>query len=97
MRDPSAFRIDQVCEYHSRNDAVRHLQAGRVVILSAGTGNPFSPLIRRPACAIEIGADVLIKAPRWTVSTQPIRSQTCGTPNFIRYLSYDRVLREGLV
>ncbi len=40
-RTMSAFRIDQVCEYYSRNEAVRHLERGRVVILSAGTGNPY--------------------------------------------------------
>ena len=41
-RTLSAFRIDQVCEYYSRNEAVRHLEAGRVVILSAGT-NTYDP------------------------------------------------------
>ena len=62
-RTMSAFRIDQVCEYYNRNQAVRHLEAGRVVILSAGTGNPYFTTDSAASLrAIEIGADLMIKA-----------------------------------
>ena len=37
----SALKINQVCEDYIRRRAVRHLEKGRVVILAAGTGNPF--------------------------------------------------------
>ncbi len=37
----SALQIHQVSEDYIRRRAVRHLEKGRVVILAAGTGNPF--------------------------------------------------------
>jgi uridylate kinase len=37
----SALQIHEVCEDYIRRRAVRHLEKGRVVILAAGTGNPF--------------------------------------------------------
>src|SRR5579859_1255927 len=40
-RVQSALGINNVCEPFIRRRAVRHLEKGRVVILAAGTGNPF--------------------------------------------------------
>jgi uridylate kinase len=95
-RTLSAFRIDQVCEYYSRDRAVRHLEAGRVVILSAGTGNPYFTTDSAASLrAIEIKADVMIKATKvdGVFSADPM-----SDPDAVFYpsLSYDRVLREGL-
>ncbi len=95
-RTLSAFRIDQVCEHYSRDSAVRHLEAGRVVILSAGTGNPYFTTDSAASLrAVEIGADVMIKATKvdGVYSADPVKD-----PNavFFPSLSYDRVLREGL-
>jgi uridylate kinase len=95
-RTMSAFRIDQVCEYYNRDQAVRHLAAGRVVILSAGTGNPFFTTDSAASLrAIEIGADVMIKATKvdGVYSADPVLR-----PDAVFYprLSYDRILREGL-
>ena len=95
-RTMSAFRIDQVCEHYSRDQAVRHLQAGRVVILSAGTGNPFFTTDSAASLrAIEIGADEMIKATKvdGVYSADPVRVPDA---EFYPQLSYDRVLREGL-
>jgi uridylate kinase len=95
-RTMSAFRIDQVCEYYNRDRAVRHLGAGRVVILSAGTGNPFFTTDSAASLrAIEIGADVMIKATKvdGVYSADPVHNPDA---TFYRRLSYDRVLREGL-
>ena len=59
----SALQIHEVCEDYIRRRAVRHLEKGRVVILAAGTGNPFFTTDTAAALrAIEIGADVLMKA-----------------------------------
>jgi len=59
----SALQIHQVCEDYIRRRAVRHLEKGRVVILAAGTGNPFFTTDSAASLrAIEIGADVLMKA-----------------------------------
>jgi uridylate kinase len=59
----SAIGIYSVCEPFIRRRAVRHLEKGRVVILAAGTGNPFFTTDTCAALrATEIQADVLLKA-----------------------------------
>ncbi len=59
----SALKINQVCEDYIRRRAVRHLEKGRVVILAAGTGNPFFTTDSAASLrAIEINADLMIKA-----------------------------------
>lgn len=59
----SAIQIHEVCEDYIRRRAVRHLEKGRVVILAAGTGNPFFTTDTAASLrAIETGADVLLKA-----------------------------------
>lgn len=95
-RTLSAFRVDQLCEHYSRDLAVRHLEAGRVVILSGGTGNPFFTTDSAASLrAIEIGADVMIKATKvdGVYSADPVRTPDA---RFYPTLSYDRVLDEGL-
>lgn len=62
-RVQSAIGIYSVCEPFIRRRAVRHLEKGRVVILAAGTGNPFFTTDTCAALrATEIQADVLLKA-----------------------------------
>ena len=59
----SAIAMHQVAEPYIRRRAVRHLEKGRVVIFAAGTGNPFfSTDTAASLRAMEIGADVLLKA-----------------------------------
>lgn len=59
----SALKINQVCEDYIRRRAVRHLEKGRVVVLAAGTGNPFFTTDSAASLrAIEINADLMIKA-----------------------------------
>jgi uridylate kinase len=58
----SALRMDQVAEPYIRRRAVRHLEKGRVVILGAGTGNPyFTPDTAAVLRGIEISAEVIVK------------------------------------
>ncbi len=58
----SAVSIQQVCEPYIKRRAVRHLEKGRVIILAAGTGNPFFTTDTAAALrAVEIGADALLK------------------------------------
>ena len=95
-RTLSAFRIDQVCEFYSRNQAVRHLEAGRVVILSGGTGNPYFTTDSAASLrAIEIGADLMIKATKvdGVYSADPVKNPHA---EFYPQLSYDRILADGL-
>jgi len=59
----TAIQIHQVAEPFIRRRAVRHLEKGRVVILAAGTGNPyFSTDTAAALRAMEIRADVIMKA-----------------------------------
>ena len=59
----SALKIHEVCEDYIRRRAVRHLEKGRVVILAAGTGNPFFTTDTAASLrAIEIGADVFTES-----------------------------------
>ena len=59
----SALEIRQVAEPFIRRRALRHLEKGRVVILAAGTGNPyFSTDTAAALRAMEVKAEVLLKA-----------------------------------
>ena len=59
----SAIEMRTLAEPYIRRRAVRHLEKGRVVILAAGTGHPyFTTDTAAVLRAIEIGADVLLKA-----------------------------------
>ena len=59
----SAVQIVGVVETFVRDEAVRHLEKGRVVIFGCGTGNPFFSTDTGAALrAAEIGADVIFKA-----------------------------------
>ncbi len=62
-RVQSAISIEEVCEPFIRRRAIRHMEKGRVVVLAAGTGNPyFTTDTAAVLRALEIDADLLIKA-----------------------------------
>lgn len=92
----SALKINQVCEDYIRRRAVRHLEKGRVVILAAGTGNPFFTTDSAASLrAIEIGAELLIKATKvdGVYSADPMVDKDA-----VRYdsLNYDEVIERKL-
>ena len=59
----SAIEMKAVAEPYIRRRAMRHLERGRVVIFSGGTGNPFFTTDTAASLrAVEIGAEVLMKA-----------------------------------
>jgi uridylate kinase len=61
----SAIEMKQIAEPYIRRRAVRHLEKGRVVIFSGGTGSPFFTTDSAAALrASEINADVILKATR---------------------------------
>ncbi len=62
-RVQSAIEMRQLAEPYIRLRAIRHLEKGRVVVFGAGTGNPFFTTDTAAALrAVEIGADVVLKA-----------------------------------
>ncbi|MCZ6498436.1 MAG: UMP kinase [Gammaproteobacteria bacterium] len=92
----SALQINEVCEDYIRRRAIRHLEKGRAVIFAAGTGNPFFTTDTAASLrAIEIGAEVLIKATKvdGIYSADPLKE-----PDAVRYreLSFDQVLTDNL-
>jgi uridylate kinase len=92
----SALQINEICEDYIRRRAVRHLEKGRVAVFAAGTGNPFFTTDTAAALrAIEIGADVLVKATKvdGVYSADPVTN-----PDAKRYdlLSFDKVITDKL-
>ncbi len=63
VRVQTAIEMRAVAEPYIRRRALRHLEKGRVVIFGGGTGNPYFTTDTTAALrAMEIGADLLIKA-----------------------------------
>ena len=61
-RTLSAINITQIAEPYIRRRAIRHLEKGRVVIISGGTGNPFFTTDSAAALrAKELGANIVLK------------------------------------
>jgi uridylate kinase len=92
----SAISVHDVCEDYIRRRAIRHLQKGRVVICAGGTGNPFFTTDTAAALrAIEIGADLLLKATK-------VDGIYTADPNldpdarFYDRVSYDEVIEQKL-
>ena len=95
-RVTSALVINAVCEPYIRRRAIRHLEKGRVVIMAAGTGNPFFTTDTAASLrAIEIGADVLLKA---TKVDGVYNADPAKDPEASRYdaVSYDTVIADKL-
>ena len=92
----TAIKIEAIAEPYIKRKAVRHLEKGRVVIFSAGTGNPFfttdSAAVLR---AIEIHAQVIIKGTRvdGIYNTDPEKNKEA-----IKFesLSFNEVLHKGI-
>ena len=61
-RTLSAINVSQIAEPYIRRRAIRHLEKGRIVIISGGTGNPFFTTDSAAALrAKELGADIVLK------------------------------------
>jgi len=61
----SAIAMNEIAEPYIRRRAVRHLEKGRVVVMVAGTGNPyFTTDTAATLRAVEIHAQVILKATR---------------------------------
>jgi uridylate kinase len=92
----SAISVHDVCEDYIRRRAVRHLEKGRVVICAGGTGNPFFTTDTAAALrAIEIGADIVLKATKvdGVYSADPTLD---AQAELFEELSYDRVIESKL-
>ncbi len=92
----SAIEIRQVAEPYIRRRAMRHLEKGRVVIIAAGTGNPYFTTDSAAALrAMEVKAEVLLKATQvdGVYSADPRKIASAKRYERITYL---QVLKQGL-
>jgi len=92
----SAIAMNEVAEPYIRRRAVRHLEKGRVIILAAGTGNPYFTTDTAAALrAVEIGAEIILKA---TKVDGVYDSDPVTNPSAVRYerLTYSDVLAQQL-
>ncbi len=95
-RVQTAIEMQELAEPYIRRRAIRHLEKGRVVILVAGTGNPyFSTDTAASLRAMEIGADVILKATKvdGVYSSDPNKDKTAKKFDSLRYID---VLKRGL-
>ncbi len=92
----SAIEIRQVAEPYIRRRAMRHLEKGRVVIIAAGTGNPYFTTDSAAALrAMEVKAEVILKATQvdGIYSADPKKEPKARKFEQITYLE---VLEKGL-
>lgn len=92
----SAIPMPQIAEPYIRRRAVRHLEKGRVVIFSGGTGNPYFTTDTAAALrATEINANVILKGTRvdGVYNADPEKDK-----NAVRYetITFEKVIQDGL-
>ncbi|HEV7928662.1 MAG TPA: UMP kinase, partial [Nitrosospira sp.] len=88
--------IDQVVEPYIRGKAIRYLEAGKVVIFAAGTGNPFFTTDTAAALrGMEMNVDIVLKATKvdGVYTADPKKD-----PGAVRYqkLSFDEAITQNL-
>ena len=96
VRVQTAIAMQEVAEPYIRNNAVRHLEKGRVVVFGCGTGNPFFSTDTAAALrAAEIDADVILKA---TMVDGVYDSDPKANPNAVKYdeISIEEVVDKKL-
>jgi uridylate kinase len=92
----TAIEMQRIAEPYIRRRAIRHLEKGRVVIFVAGTGNPYFTTDTAAALrAMEIGADVILKATKvdGVYTADPVRVRGAKRFASVRYID---VLKRGL-
>jgi uridylate kinase len=95
-RVQSAIEMSAVAEPYIRRKAISHLEMGRIVIFAGGTGNPFFTTDTAAALrAVEIGADVILKATRVN-GVYDKDPEVHGDAVFFAEISYMDVLTQGL-
>lgn len=95
-RVQTAIAMQALAEPYIRRRAIRHLEKNRVVIFVGGTGNPYFTTDTTAALrAIEIGADVILKATKvdGIYSSDPVKNKKARKFESLRYID---VLKKGL-
>jgi uridylate kinase len=85
----SAIQSQELAEPYIRRKADRHLEKGRVVILAAGTGNPFFTTDTAASLrAIELSADVILKATKvdGVFCSDPVKNKNAKKYDKLTYI-----------
>ena len=89
----TAIRMEPIGEFYSKWKAIEYMEAGEIVIMSAGTGNPFFTTDTGSSLrGIEIEADVMLKGTR----VDGIYTEKDPTATKFNDITYDEVLKRGL-
>ncbi|MEP6794857.1 MAG: UMP kinase [Saprospiraceae bacterium] len=92
----SAIEMKSIAEPYIRRRAIRHLEKGRVVIFSAGIGNPYFTTDSAAALrANEINAEIILKGTRvdGVYTSDPLKNKDAVK---LDQISFSRVIRDGL-
>lgn len=95
-RVQTALAMPQIAELYVKDNAVEHLENGKVVVFGCGTGNPFFSTDTGAALrAVEIEADIMLKA---TMVDGVYSSDPHKDPNAVKYdrITFKEVLAQGL-
>ena len=92
----SSITIDAVCEKYIKRRAERHLEKNRIIVLAAGTGNPFFTTDSAASLrAIELGAEIMLKGTKvdGIYNKDPIKYSDAS---LYREISYKDVIAQNL-
>ena len=92
----TAIRMEPIGEFYSKWKAIEHMEAGEVVIMSGGTGNPyFTTDTGSSLRGIEIEADVMLKGTRvdGVYTADPEKDPTATK---FKEITYDEIYTRGL-
>jgi uridylate kinase len=92
----SSITIDAVCEKYIKRKAERHLEKNRIIVLAAGTGNPFFTTDSAASLrAIELGAEIMMKGTKvdGIYNKDPVKFSDA---KLYREISYDEIISKNL-
>ena len=96
-RVQTAIEMHQVAEPYIRRRAIRHMEKGRVVILAAGTGNPYFTTDTAAALrAVEIGAQVLLMAKNGVDGVYTADPREDATAERLEHITHLEALQRNL-
>ncbi len=96
-RTMTAIKMDEVAEPYIRRRAIRHLEKGRVIILSAGTGNPYFTTDSAAALrAAEIHPEVILMGKNGVDGVYTADPKRDPTARKFDHLTYMQALSRGL-
>ncbi len=96
-RAMTAIQMDEVAEPYIRRRAIRHLEKGRVIILAAGTGNPYFTTDSAAALrAAEMHAEVILMAKNGVDGVYSADPRYHPEATRFEHISYMEALSRGL-